>query len=86
MPRRRAGDDPLRAISSASMVFIVSVPVGILTGTAGPRLVVALISEPIRYGSMNRSALTVLTSQLRVSSRSGDRACRQRGSRGGGSV
>src|SRR5215469_16108351 len=59
-----SGGDPLRAISLASMMAIVSGTVCILAGAARLGFVTELLSKPIRYGYMNGIALTVLISQL----------------------
>ena len=59
-----AHGDPLRAITLASMMAIVSGMVCILAGVARLGFVTELLSKPIRYGYMNGIALTVLISQL----------------------
>jgi high affinity sulfate transporter 1 len=59
-----SGGDPLRAVTLAGMLAIVSGTVCILTGVARLGFVTELISKPIRYGYMNGIALTVLISQL----------------------
>jgi MFS superfamily sulfate permease-like transporter len=59
-----SGGDPLRAVTLAGMLAIVSGTVLILTGVARLGFVTELISKPIRYGYMNGIALTVLISQL----------------------
>ncbi|WP_024513880.1 sulfate permease [Bradyrhizobium sp. Tv2a-2] len=59
-----AGGDPLRAVSLAGMMAIVSGMVCILAGIARLGFVTELLSKPIRYGYMNGIALTVLISQL----------------------
>ena len=59
-----SGGDPLRAVTLAGMMAIVSGTVCILTGVARLGFVTELISKPIRYGYMNGIALTVLISQL----------------------
>jgi high affinity sulfate transporter 1 len=59
-----SGGDPLRAVTLAGMLAIVSGAVLILTGVARLGFVTELISKPIRYGYMNGIALTVLISQL----------------------
>jgi high affinity sulfate transporter 1 len=59
-----SGGDPVRAVTLASMMAIVSGAVCILTGIARLGFVTELLSKPIRYGYMNGIALTVLISQL----------------------
>jgi high affinity sulfate transporter 1 len=59
-----AGGDPLRAVTLAAMMAIVSGAVCILAGLARLGFVTELLSKPIRYGYMNGIALTVLISQL----------------------
>src|SRR5246127_5260321 len=59
-----SGGDPLRAITLAGMMAIVSGTVCILAGVARLGFVTELLSKPIRYGYMNGIALTVLISQL----------------------
>jgi high affinity sulfate transporter 1 len=59
-----SGGDPLRAVTLASMMAIVSGTVCILAGVARLGFVTELLSKPIRYGYMNGIALTVLISQL----------------------
>src|SRR5215471_1261559 len=59
-----AGGDPVRAVTLAGMMAIVSGTVCILAGVARLGFVTELLSKPIRYGYMNGIALTVLTSQL----------------------
>jgi high affinity sulfate transporter 1 len=59
-----SGGDPLRAITLAGMMAIVSGAVCILAGVARLGFVTELLSKPIRYGYMNGIALTVLISQL----------------------
>jgi high affinity sulfate transporter 1 len=56
--------DPLRAVTLAGMMAIVSGMVCILAGIARLGFVTELLSKPIRYGYMNGIALTVLISQL----------------------
>jgi high affinity sulfate transporter 1 len=56
--------DPLRAVSLAAMLAVVSGIVCIGLGVARLGFVVELLSKPIRYGYMNGIALTVLLSQL----------------------
>ena len=59
-----SGGDPLRAVTLAGMMAIVSGMVCILAGVARLGFVTELLSKPIRYGYMNGIALTVLISQL----------------------
>lgn len=59
-----SGGDPVRAITLASMMAIVSGTVCVLAGVARLGFVTELLSKPIRYGYMNGIALTVLISQL----------------------
>ena len=59
-----SGGDPLRAVTLAGMMAIVSGTVCILAGVARLGFVTELLSKPIRYGYMNGIALTVLMSQL----------------------
>jgi high affinity sulfate transporter 1 len=59
-----SGGDPLRAVTLAGMMAIVSGTVCILAGAARLGFVTELLSKPIRYGYMNGIALTVLISQL----------------------
>jgi high affinity sulfate transporter 1 len=59
-----SGGDPLRAVSLAGMMAIVSGTLCILAGVARLGFVTELLSKPIRYGYMNGIALTVLISQL----------------------
>jgi high affinity sulfate transporter 1 len=59
-----SGGDPLRAVTLAGMLAIVSGTVCILAGVARLGFVTELISKPIRYGYMNGIALTVLISQI----------------------
>jgi high affinity sulfate transporter 1 len=59
-----SGGDPLRAVTLAGMMAIVSGLVCILAGLARLGFVTELLSKPIRYGYMNGIALTVLISQL----------------------
>src|SRR6201987_1360337 len=55
-----AGGDPLRAVTLAGMMAIVSGLVCVLAGLAGLGFLPELLSKPIRYGYMNGIALTVL--------------------------
>jgi high affinity sulfate transporter 1 len=59
-----SGGDPVRAVTLAGMMAIVSGVVCILAGIARLGFVTELLSKPIRYGYMNGIALTVLVSQL----------------------
>ena len=59
-----SGGDPVRAVTLAGMMAIVSGTVCILAGLARLGFVTELLSKPIRYGYMNGIALTVLISQL----------------------
>ncbi|MGA6936381.1 MAG: sulfate permease [Pseudolabrys sp.] len=59
-----SGGDPVRAVTLASMMAIVSGAVCILAGIARLGFVTELLSKPIRYGYINGIALTVLISQL----------------------
>jgi len=59
-----SGGDPIRAVTLAAMMAIVSGVVLILAGIARLGFVTELLSKPIRYGYMNGIALTVLISQL----------------------
>src|SRR5690242_19037810 len=56
--------DPMRAITIASAMAIVSGLVCIAAGFSKLGFVTELLSKPIRYGYMNGIALTVLLSQL----------------------
>src|SRR6478735_2859262 len=59
-----SGGDPVRAISLASMMAIVSGVVCIAAGLARLGFITDLLSKPIRYGYMNGIALTVILSQI----------------------
>jgi high affinity sulfate transporter 1 len=59
-----SGGDPVRAVTLAGMMAVVSGIVCILAGVARLGFVTELLSKPIRYGYMNGIALTVLVSQL----------------------
>ncbi len=59
-----AHGDPVRAVTLAGAMAIVSGAVCILAGVARLGFVTELLSKPIRYGYMNGIALTVLISQL----------------------
>ncbi|MFL6578995.1 MAG: SulP family inorganic anion transporter [Povalibacter sp.] len=56
--------DPMRAVTVASLMAVVSGLVCILIGMMRLGFVTELLSKPIRYGYMNGIALTVLISQL----------------------
>jgi high affinity sulfate transporter 1 len=55
--------DPLRAVTLASMMAVVSGLTCILAGLLRLGFITELLSKPIRYGYMNGIALTVLLSQ-----------------------
>ncbi len=59
-----SGGDPMRAVTVASLMAVVSGLVCILIGVMRLGFVTELLSKPIRYGYMNGIALTVLISQL----------------------
>jgi len=59
-----SGGDPMRAITIAGAMAIVSGLVCIAAGIAKLGFVTELLSKPIRYGYMNGIAVTVLLSQL----------------------
>ena len=59
-----SGGDPLRAVTLAGMMAVVSGTVCIVAGAARLGFITELLSKPIRYGYMNGIALTVLISQL----------------------
>ena len=59
-----SGGDPMRAVTLASMMAIVSGAVCILAGLTRLGFITELLSKPIRYGYMNGIALTVFISQL----------------------
>jgi len=59
-----SGGDPLRAITIASAMAVVSGLVCIAAGFSKLGFITELLSKPIRYGYMNGIALTVLLSQL----------------------
>ena len=59
-----AGGDPVRAVTLAAMMALVSGTVLIVAGILRLGFVTELLSKPIRYGYMNGIALTVLISQL----------------------
>src|SRR6478735_11900129 len=59
-----AGGDPMRAVTVASLMAVVSGLVCILIGVMRLGFVTELLSKPIRYGYMNGIALTVFISQL----------------------
>jgi high affinity sulfate transporter 1 len=56
--------DPLRAITLASAMAVVSGVVCVAAGVARLGFVTELLSKPIRYGYMNGIALTVILSQV----------------------
>jgi len=56
--------DPMRAVSLAGAMAIVSGLVCVLAGVLRLGFITELLSKPIRYGYMNGIALTVLISQL----------------------
>ncbi len=59
-----SGGDPLRAVTLAGMMALVSGTICILAGLARLGFLTELLSKPIRYGYMNGIALTVLISQM----------------------
>jgi high affinity sulfate transporter 1 len=59
-----SGGDPMRAVTLAGMMAIVTGLVCILAGFMKLGFITELLSKPIRYGYMNGIALTVLISQL----------------------
>lgn len=59
-----SGGDPMRAITLASMMAVVSGVVCILAGLLRLGFITELLSKPIRYGYMNGIALVVLISQM----------------------
>jgi high affinity sulfate transporter 1 len=59
-----SGGDPLRAVTLAGMMAIVSGTVSIVAGLARLGFITELLSKPIRYGYMNGVATVVLISQL----------------------
>ncbi|MDH2384213.1 sulfate permease [Bradyrhizobium sp. CER78] len=59
-----SGGDPMRAVTLAAMMAIVSGTICIVAGFAQLGFLTELLSKPIRYGYMNGIALTVLISQL----------------------
>ncbi len=61
---QQSGGDPMRAITLAAMMAIVSGLVCIVAGLARLGFITELLSKPIRYGYMNGIALAVLISQL----------------------
>jgi high affinity sulfate transporter 1 len=56
--------DPMRAVTLASAMAIVSGAVCILAGLAKLGFITELLSKPIRYGYMNGIALSVIISQV----------------------
>lgn len=59
-----SGGDPMRAVTLASAMAVISGLVCIAAGMARLGFVTELLSKPIRYGYMNGIALTVLLSQI----------------------
>jgi len=59
-----SGGDPMRAVTLASGMAVVSGLVCIFAGVARLGFITELLSKPIRYGYMNGIALTVLLSQI----------------------
>ena len=59
-----SGGDPVRAVTLAGMMAVVSGIVCILAGVARLGFVTELLSKPIRYGYMNGIALDGAVSQL----------------------
>ena len=59
-----SGGDPMRAITLASMMAVVSGLVCILAGLLRLGFITELLSKPIRYGYMNGIALVVLITQM----------------------
>ncbi|WP_050401482.1 SulP family inorganic anion transporter [Bradyrhizobium embrapense] len=59
-----SGGDPMRAVTLAAMMAVVSGTICIAAGIARLGFLTELLSKPIRYGYMNGIALTVLISQL----------------------
>ncbi|HEY6612160.1 MAG TPA: SulP family inorganic anion transporter, partial [Pseudomonas sp.] len=59
-----SGGDPMRAITLASMMAVVSGVVCILAGLLRLGFITELLSKPIRYGYMNGIALVVLITQM----------------------
>ena len=59
-----AAGDPVRTISLAGMLAVLTGALCILAGAARLGFITELLSKPIRYGYMNGIALTVLVSQL----------------------
>ena len=59
-----AAGDPVRAVTLAGMMAIVSGAICVVAGLARLGFITELLSKPIRYGYMNGIALTVLISQL----------------------
>jgi high affinity sulfate transporter 1 len=56
--------DPMRAVTVAAAMAVVSGVVCVLAGVAKLGFITELLSKPIRYGYMNGIALTVLLSQV----------------------
>ncbi|MCX6875550.1 MAG: sulfate permease [Verrucomicrobia bacterium] len=59
-----SGGDPMRAVTLAGMMAIISGTLCIGAGLARLGFITELLSKPIRYGYMNGIAVTVLISQL----------------------
>src|SRR5690348_1400384 len=59
-----SGGDPMRAVTLAGMMAVISGLICILAGLLRLGFITELLSKPIRYGYMNGIALTVLISQL----------------------
>lgn len=59
-----SGGDPMKAITLASAMALVSGALCVVAGVARLGFVTELLSKPIRYGYMNGIALTVLIGQL----------------------
>ncbi|MHC2257280.1 high affinity sulfate transporter 1 [Bradyrhizobium embrapense] len=59
-----SGGEPMRAVTLAAMMAVVSGTICIAAGIARLGFLTELLSKPIRYGYMNGIALTVLISQL----------------------
>ncbi|MFT3730481.1 MAG: sulfate permease [Hyphomicrobium sp.] len=59
-----SGGDPMRAVTLAGAMAVVSGAVCVAAGLARLGFVTELLSKPIRYGYMNGIALTVLLSQV----------------------
>src|SRR6188474_2640042 len=59
-----SGGDPMRAVTVAAAMAVVSGVVCVFAGVAKLGFITELLSKPIRYGYMNGIALTVLLNQL----------------------